>query len=309
MLDVLSGGRLVAGFPVGTSMDTNFAYGVTRRAAPRALLRSPRPDHAGLDRQGRLPLQRQVQPAPLREPLAAARCSSRTRRSGSPAAAPSRRGSGAPIWATSTPTSATAATSAPRPSWMASGSAWTDMGKEREPVPRRLRPDRLRRRNRRRRRRSSTPSTSTTSTTAACTSTPASPMPPAIARTAPSRPASSRSSRWPPSARAMDMTWEALVENGYVVAGSPERSPTSSNELADEPARRPPHAAPADGQHAARDGASTTPRCSPSASLPNLRSKFSEYEDKWYPKMMPAEDRAVPIPGQVRMPVGVGGGQ
>jgi alkanesulfonate monooxygenase SsuD/methylene tetrahydromethanopterin reductase-like flavin-dependent oxidoreductase (luciferase family) len=29
MLDVLSGGRLVAGFPVGTSMDTNFAYGVT----------------------------------------------------------------------------------------------------------------------------------------------------------------------------------------------------------------------------------------------------------------------------------------
>ncbi|HSR57689.1 MAG TPA: LLM class flavin-dependent oxidoreductase, partial [Candidatus Binataceae bacterium] len=27
MLDVLSGGRLVAGFPVGTSMDTNFCYG------------------------------------------------------------------------------------------------------------------------------------------------------------------------------------------------------------------------------------------------------------------------------------------
>lgn len=29
MLDVLSGGRLVAGFPVGTSMDTNFCYGVS----------------------------------------------------------------------------------------------------------------------------------------------------------------------------------------------------------------------------------------------------------------------------------------
>ncbi|SVA21214.1 uncharacterized protein METZ01_LOCUS74068, partial [marine metagenome] len=27
MLDCISGGRLVAGFPVGTSMDTNFAYG------------------------------------------------------------------------------------------------------------------------------------------------------------------------------------------------------------------------------------------------------------------------------------------
>ncbi|GIX48783.1 MAG: monooxygenase [Candidatus Tectimicrobiota bacterium] len=29
MLDVMSGGRLVAGFPVGSSMDTNFAYGQT----------------------------------------------------------------------------------------------------------------------------------------------------------------------------------------------------------------------------------------------------------------------------------------
>jgi alkanesulfonate monooxygenase SsuD/methylene tetrahydromethanopterin reductase-like flavin-dependent oxidoreductase (luciferase family) len=29
MLDVLSGGRLVAGFPTGTSMDVNFAYGMT----------------------------------------------------------------------------------------------------------------------------------------------------------------------------------------------------------------------------------------------------------------------------------------
>ena len=27
MLDVLSGGRLVAGFPVGTPMDTNYCYG------------------------------------------------------------------------------------------------------------------------------------------------------------------------------------------------------------------------------------------------------------------------------------------
>ena len=27
MLDCLSGGRLVAGFPVGTSQDTSFAYG------------------------------------------------------------------------------------------------------------------------------------------------------------------------------------------------------------------------------------------------------------------------------------------
>ena len=39
MLDVISGGRLVAGFPVGTSMDTNFCYGqipaLTREKYPR----------------------------------------------------------------------------------------------------------------------------------------------------------------------------------------------------------------------------------------------------------------------------------
>ena len=29
MLDCISGGRFVGGFPVGTSMDTNFAYGQT----------------------------------------------------------------------------------------------------------------------------------------------------------------------------------------------------------------------------------------------------------------------------------------
>jgi alkanesulfonate monooxygenase SsuD/methylene tetrahydromethanopterin reductase-like flavin-dependent oxidoreductase (luciferase family) len=29
MLDVISGGRFVAGFPVGSSMDANFAYGQT----------------------------------------------------------------------------------------------------------------------------------------------------------------------------------------------------------------------------------------------------------------------------------------
>src|SRR5436309_6726435 len=40
MLDVLSGGRLVAGFPVGTSMDTNFAYGITR---PRCASGTTRP--------------------------------------------------------------------------------------------------------------------------------------------------------------------------------------------------------------------------------------------------------------------------
>ena len=34
MLDCISGGRLVAGFPVGTSMDTNFCYGHTPANPP-----------------------------------------------------------------------------------------------------------------------------------------------------------------------------------------------------------------------------------------------------------------------------------
>ena len=34
MLDVLSGGRLVAGFPVGTSMDTNYGYGTPPAILP-----------------------------------------------------------------------------------------------------------------------------------------------------------------------------------------------------------------------------------------------------------------------------------
>ena len=44
MLDVLCGGRLVAGFPVGTSMDTNFCYGEIP-ALSREVLRGPRSDH------------------------------------------------------------------------------------------------------------------------------------------------------------------------------------------------------------------------------------------------------------------------
>ena len=39
MLDVLSGGRLVAGFPVGTSMDTNFCYGECRPRCARSISR------------------------------------------------------------------------------------------------------------------------------------------------------------------------------------------------------------------------------------------------------------------------------
>jgi hypothetical protein len=54
-----------------------------------------------------------------------------------------------------------------------------------------------------------------------------------------------------------------------------------------------------------------TPQMFAERVAPPLRDKFNDFEDKWYPKMMPAEDRAAPIvqeKDQVRFPVAVGGG-
>ena len=47
MLDVMSGGRLVAGFPVGTSMDTTFSYGQVPLELRGTSYRGPRLNHAG----------------------------------------------------------------------------------------------------------------------------------------------------------------------------------------------------------------------------------------------------------------------
>ena len=78
MLDLMSGGRLVAGFPVGTSMDTTFSYG----QVPITLREKHTEAHdlimKAWSERGTLHLQRQVQQAPLRQHLAPA-----------PAAAPS----------------------------------------------------------------------------------------------------------------------------------------------------------------------------------------------------------------------------
>ena len=72
MLDVISGGRLVAGFPVGTPMDTNFCYGQIP-----ALTRDKYGEAHDLimkawARGRAVRVRRQVQPAPLGELLAQA---------------------------------------------------------------------------------------------------------------------------------------------------------------------------------------------------------------------------------------------
>ena len=72
MLDVLSGGRLVAGFPVGTPMDTTYCYGAVAGDPAREIPRGRRADPARLERARRVLVQRQVHPASLRQHLAAA---------------------------------------------------------------------------------------------------------------------------------------------------------------------------------------------------------------------------------------------
>ncbi len=72
MLDCISGGRLVAGFPVGTSMDTNYCYGTDPGADAREIRRGARADHQGLDEARTVRLQRPLQQAAPRQHLAAA---------------------------------------------------------------------------------------------------------------------------------------------------------------------------------------------------------------------------------------------
>ncbi len=68
----ISGGRLVAGFPVGTSMDTNFCYGEVPATLREKYSRGARPHHQGVDGARRFRLQRQVHQAALRQSVAQA---------------------------------------------------------------------------------------------------------------------------------------------------------------------------------------------------------------------------------------------
>ena len=102
MIDVISGGRLIAGFPVGSPMDTCYAYSQN----PSMLRERYHEAHdlviARLDRAGHLCLQRPLQPAALCQHLAAPGAEAAPADLDSRAAARSRPGSGAPRWTMST---------------------------------------------------------------------------------------------------------------------------------------------------------------------------------------------------------------
>ncbi len=103
MLDVLSGGRLVAGFPVGTSMDTNFCYG-----EPPATLRERYYEAHDLIVKAWTPMRCSPSTASTRNCATSIcgpnRSSSRIRRSGFPAAARSKPGISAAAMTINIPT-------------------------------------------------------------------------------------------------------------------------------------------------------------------------------------------------------------
>ena len=109
MIDVISGGRLIAGFPVGTPMDTCFAYGQNP-----SMLRDRY--YEAHDLVLRAWTEQDTLPSTAGSTSSAtstsgrARCRTRIRRCGSRAAARSRPGSGARPWTTSTAISPISAT-------------------------------------------------------------------------------------------------------------------------------------------------------------------------------------------------------
>ncbi len=221
MLDCISGGRLVAGFPVGTSMDTNFCYGqipaLTREKYAEAhdLIIKAWTTREPFAFNGRYNKLRHVNiwPRPIQQPHPPIHipgggsvetydfCIDNTYSysylsfTGYIRAKALMDG----YW------ERVAERGAPDTSPYRAGFAQTICVAETDEEAERL----------------YWPSTSTTSTIAACTSIRASPTRPAIARSRPSRPA--RSSQYaPPRGGFAELTWKDLIEGGHVIAGSPE---------------------------------------------------------------------------------------
>ena len=134
MLDVISGGRLVAGFPVGTPFDTCFAYGQNpsqlraRYYEAHDLMLALLEEPAEMFRFNGSYNDQLATSTPGRD-----RSRIRIRRYGSPAAAPSRPGTGAPRWTTSTAYLTTSATRGARRSWSGFWDKMRQLGMDRNP--------------------------------------------------------------------------------------------------------------------------------------------------------------------------------
>src|SRR6478735_5653691 len=132
MIDCISGGRLIAGFPVGTPMDTCYAYGQNPSQLRERYLEAhdlvmkawQHPDTFAFN--GRFNQQRYVNiwPRPVQRPHPPVWI---------PAAARSRPGSGAPSRTTSIRSSPISATRSAAPRWTATGPKW--IGSARIAIP------------------------------------------------------------------------------------------------------------------------------------------------------------------------------
>ena len=261
MIDVISGGRLIAGFPVGSPMDTCFAYGQNpsllreryHEAHDLVVRAWTEPDTFAFN--GRFNQQRYVNiwPRPMQKPHP-------------------------PIWI---PGGGSVETW----QWCAAdglrlllsvvlrlqGRPGDDGGllgrdgaarQGPEPVPRRLSAIRRRRREPRRGLSRSTASRPNISMAAACMSTRALPGRPA---TPPRRPSArgiqsqvalaAQASRYETKFQMLAREMDAIVDNGYVIIGSPDEVAEQLRRGRDRPQCRPPDAAVAVRQHEQGSGA------------------------------------------------------
>jgi hypothetical protein len=109
----------------------------------------------------------------------------------------------------------------------------------------------------------------------------------------------------------MNKTWKELVEQRYIVAGSPATVRQQLEELAKS--LRVGHLAV--GLHIGSAPIDLTNRSTylfATQVMPHLKSLFSEYEDRWSPKALPASSRCVPgsqsdaVQAQAERPLGNG---
>jgi alkanesulfonate monooxygenase SsuD/methylene tetrahydromethanopterin reductase-like flavin-dependent oxidoreductase (luciferase family) len=107
-------------------------------------------------------------------------------------------------------------------------------------------------------------------------------------------------------AARFEMTWENLVDAGYVIAGSPATVIEKLNNLVDD--LRVGHLmCGLQMGNMPREKALYNTQMFAEKVAPHLRNKWSEYEDKWYPKPLARIDRADPIStpytGQLQPPL------
>ncbi len=101
------------------------------------------------------------------------------------------------------------------------------------------------------------------------------------------------------SAQAMNMSWDELVERGFIVAGSPDDVAEQFRDLAEKLKVGHIVSLLHMGDMPMEKTLYNTEMFATRV-IPQLRDIWSEYEDHWMPNPLPADDRATPraVPGR-----------